>query len=79
MYLTATTTNILTEDKFNKNLLDKIITIGNKVYSNSFLGGNNEIDYFNFFRSKVLLRYNNNLCLNNYITISKSSIKANLK
>jgi hypothetical protein len=79
MYLTATTTNILTEDKFNNKLSDKIISIGNKVYSNSFLGTKYGIDYLSFIRNKILLRYDNNVCLNNYINITKSSIKANLK
>lgn len=79
MYLTATTTNILTEEKFNNQLLDKIISIGNKVYSNGSLGTKNNIDYFSFIRNKILLRYNSNVCLNNYITIKNSSIIANLK
>jgi hypothetical protein len=67
MYLTATTTNILSEEDFNKKYSNKLLALGKRVGNNINIGSKNKIDYAEYIKYKILLRYCNNQALNFFI------------
>lgn len=71
MFLNAIASKSQTEDDLGQIYISNLIKIGDSVLNNTKFGLDKNINYLSYFKSKILLRFYNNLCVTDYISNTK--------